>query len=69
MNEASLKYTAYKALLEGDITREQYNFITEAGTLTLDPEYVAAVEAMHEQYLAEAAKKQTEAELVRDVLT
>lgn len=31
MNEASFKYTAYKALLEGEITREQYEFITEAG--------------------------------------
>jgi hypothetical protein len=30
---------------------------------------VAVVEKMHEQYLAEAAKKQAEAELVRDVLT
>lgn len=34
MNEASLKYTAYKALLEGDITREQYDFITEAGLVS-----------------------------------
>jgi hypothetical protein len=41
---------------------------SDAGTLTLDPEYVAVVEKMHEQYLAEAAKKQAEAELVKEVL-
>ena len=40
----------------------------EEGVLTLDPEYVKAVEKMHEQYLAEAAKKQAEAELIKDVL-
>lgn len=38
------------------------------GTLTLDPEYVSTVEKMHEQYLAEAAKKQAEAELIKEVL-
>jgi hypothetical protein len=41
----------------------------DEGTLTLDPEYVKVVETMHEQYLAEAAKKQAEAELIKDVLT
>lgn len=41
----------------------------DEGTLTLDPEYVKAVEKMHEQYLAEAAKKQAEAELIKDVLS
>lgn len=40
----------------------------EEGTLTLDADYVAAVEKMHEQYLAEAAKKQAEVETTRDVL-
>lgn len=40
----------------------------EEGTLTLDADYVAAVEKMHEQYLAEAAKKQAEAEITRDLL-
>jgi hypothetical protein len=34
MNESSLKYAAYKALLEGDITRGQYEFITEAGLVS-----------------------------------
>lgn len=34
MNESSLKYTAYKALLEGEITRDQYDFITEAGLVS-----------------------------------
>lgn len=37
-------------------------------TLTLDPEYVAAVEKMHDQYLSEAAKKQAESDLSKDVL-
>lgn len=40
----------------------------EEGTLTLDPEYVAAVEKMHEKYLSEAAKKQAEAEITQDLL-
>jgi hypothetical protein len=29
----------------------------EEGTLTLDPEYITAVEKMHEQYLSEAKDK------------
>lgn len=40
----------------------------EEGTLTLDPEYVTAVEKMHEKYLSEAAKKQAEAEITQDLL-
>jgi hypothetical protein len=39
----------------------------DEGTLTLDPEYVKVVETMHEQYLAEAAKKQAEAECTAGV--
>lgn len=35
MNEASLKYTAYKSLLEGRITQDQYDFITEAGVMSM----------------------------------
>jgi len=42
---------------------------TENDTLTLDPEYVKAVELMHEKALAEAATKSAEAELAKDVLT
>ena len=38
----------------------------EAGALTLDPEYIAAVELMHEQYLAEASKKKSEVEIIKD---
>lgn len=42
--------------------------VSEPGTLTLDPEYVFSVEKMHEQYLAEAAKKQADTEITRDIL-
>lgn len=35
MNEASLRYTAYKSLLEGRITQDQYDFITEAGVMSM----------------------------------
>lgn len=41
----------------------------EEGTLTLDPEYVKQVAEMHEKSLAEAAKKQAEAEITRDLLS
>jgi hypothetical protein len=40
----------------------------EEGTLTLDSEYVKLVAEMHEKSLAEAAKKQAEAEITRDLL-
>lgn len=40
----------------------------EEGTLALDPEYVKLVAEMHEKSLAEAAKKQAEAEITRDIL-
>lgn len=40
----------------------------EAGTLSLDPEYVILVAEMHEKSLVEAAKKQTETELTRNTL-
>ena len=41
----------------------------EEGTLVLDPEYVASVKEMHEKTLAEAAKKQAEAEITKDLLS
>lgn len=39
----------------------------EEGKLMLDPEYVAAVDKMHEQYLAEAANKQAESGLSKEL--
>lgn len=35
MNEASVKYLAYKALLEGEITQDQYNLISEINFLKM----------------------------------
>lgn len=35
MNEASLKYTAYKSLLEGELTQDQYNLISEINFLKM----------------------------------
>jgi hypothetical protein len=40
----------------------------EEGTLVLDPEYVSSVKEMHENSLAEAAKKQAEAEITSNLL-
>jgi len=39
-----------------------------SNVLLLDPEYVSSVKEMHEKSLAEAAKKQAEAEITRDLL-
>lgn len=35
MNESSIKYAAYKSLIEGKITQGQYDFITEVGVLKM----------------------------------